>query len=288
MAQTPRMPAAFLGHGNPMNTLARNRYTEAWRAFGGSVPRPRAVLAISAHWYINGTAVTAMERPRTIHDFFGFPKELFAFEYPAPGAPDVAQEVVEVLKPLYAGLDGEAWGLDHGTWSVLAHVFPKADVPVLQLSIHGSQDARYHFDLGARLAPLRDRGIMVVASGNVVHNLRRIDWQRPDAAFDWAVRFDEAVRQAMTTEPGRVLDLAAHPDYPLAVPTPEHWLPLLYLAGLAHAAGKAATIIVDGYDMGSLSMTSYGLDAPTSGTSHGGGGPAFPDPRTIPADDTNT
>ena len=288
MAQTPRMPAAFLGHGNPMNTLARNRYTEAWRTFGASVPRPRAVLAISAHWYINGTAVTAMERPRTIHDFFGFPKELFAFEYPAPGAPDVAQEVVEVLEPLYAGLDREAWGLDHGTWSVLAHVFPQADVPVLQLSIHGSQDARYHFELGARLAPLRDRGIMVVASGNVVHNLRRVDWQRPDAAFDWAVRFDEAVRQAMTTRPERVLDLAAHPDYPLAVPTPEHWLPLLYVAGLAHAAGQAATIIVDGYDMGSLSMTSYGLDAPASGTSHGGGGPAFPDPRTIPADDTNT
>jgi len=288
MAQTPRMPAAFLGHGNPMNTLARNRYTEAWRAFGDSAPRPRAVLAISAHWYINGTAVTAMERPRTIHDFFGFPKELFAFEYPAPGAPDVAQEVVEALQPMYAGLDREAWGLDHGTWSVLAHVFPQADVPVLQLSIHGSQDERYHFDLGARLAPLRERGIMVVASGNVVHNLRRIDWQRPDAAFDWAVRFDEAVRQAMTTEPARVLDLATHPDYPLAVPTPEHWLPLLYLAGLAHAAGKPAAIVVDGYDMGSLSMTSYGLDAPTSGASHGGGGPPFPDPRTIPADDTNT
>jgi 4,5-DOPA dioxygenase extradiol len=288
MAQTPRTPAAFIGHGNPMNTLARNRYTEAWRAFGESAQRPRAVLAISAHWYINGTAVTAMERPRTIHDFFGFPQELFAFEYPAPGAPEVAQEVVEVLKPLYAGLDGEAWGLDHGTWSVLAHVFPQADVPVLQLSIHGAQDARYHFDLGARLAPLRERGIMVVGSGNVVHNLRRIDWQRPDAAFDWAVRFDEAVRQAMTTDPSRVLDLASHPDYPLAVPTPDHWLPLLYIAGLAHAAGEPASILVDGYDMGSLSMTSYGLDVPTTRAAHGTGGPPFPDPRTIPADDTNT
>ena len=288
MAQTAPMPAAFLGHGNPMNTLARNRYTAAWRALGESVPRPRAVLAISAHWYINGTAVTAMARPRTIHDFFGFPQQLFAFEYPAPGAPDVAQEIVEVLKPVYAGLDREAWGLDHGTWSVLAHVFPKADVPVLQLSIHGSQDAQYHFELGARLAPLRERGIMVVASGNVVHNLRRIDWGRPDAAFDWAVRFDEAVRQAMTTDPARVVDLASHPDYPLAVPTAEHWLPLLYLAGLAHAAGKPASVLLEGYDMGSLSMTCYGLDTPVPPAAPGPGGAPFPHPRTIPADDTNT
>lgn len=287
---TPASPtaAAFLGHGNPMNTLARNRYTQAWRQLGTAAGRPRAVLAISAHWYINGTAVTAMSKPRTIHDFFGFPRELFEFEYPAPGAPDVAQEVVEAVKPLYVGMDAETWGIDHGTWSVLAHVFPQADVPVLQLSVHGSQDARYHLDLGARLAPLRERGVMIVASGNVVHNLRRIDWQRPEAAFDWAVRFDEAVREVMTTEPARVVDLASHPDYPLAVPTPEHFLPLLYIAGLAHAAGKPATILTAGYDMGSLSMTSYGLDTPASGGTTGGGSPPFPDPHQVPADDTNT
>ena len=286
MPAAPTTPAAFLGHGNPMNTLARNRYTEAWRRFGEAAPRPRAVLCVSAHWYINGTAVTAMPKPRTIHDFFGFPRELFEFEYPAPGAPDVAQEVVDAVKPLYVGLDQETWGLDHGTWSVLAHVYPKADVPVLQLSVHGSQDPRYHFELGARLAPLRERGVMVVASGNVVHNLRRIDWQRPGAGFDWAIRFDEAVRQVMTTHPAQIVDMAAHPDWPLAVPTAEHFLPLLYLAGLAHAAGKPATVLVDGYDMGSLSMTAYGLDAPALAATAGGGSPPFP--RDIPADDTNT
>ena len=288
MSTTRPMPAAFLGHGNPMNTLASNRHTQAWRDFGEAAWKPRAVLAISAHWYINGTAVTAMARPRTIHDFFGFPKELFDFEYPARGAPDVAQEIVEAVRPVYVGLDAETWGLDHGTWSVLAHVFPKADVPVLQLSIHASQDPAYHVDLGMRLAPLRDRGVMIVCSGNVVHNLRRIDWQRPDAAFDWAIRFDEEVRGIMTTDPARIVDVGAHPDYPLAVPTAEHFLPLLYLAGLAKAAGKPATLLTDGYDMGSLSMTSYGLDAPVTKAKGDDSSPPFPDPRKIPAEDTNT
>jgi 4,5-DOPA dioxygenase extradiol len=282
MSTTQRTPAAFIGHGNPMNTFADNRYTQAWKDFGAASGKPRAVLAISAHWYINGTAVTS------IHDFFGFPQALFDFDYPAPGAPDVAGEIVEAVKPVYVGLDPEAWGLDHGTWSVLAHVFPQADVPVLQLSIHGSQDAAYHVDLGARLAPLRERGVMIVASGNVVHNLRRIDWQRPNAAFDWAIRFDEAVRDIMTRDPARIADAVGHADYALAVPTAEHFLPLLYLAGLAKAAGKPATIITEGYDMGSLSMTSYGLDAPATSAKGSETSPPFPDPRRIPADDTNT
>lgn len=288
MSTTQPTPAAFIGHGNPMNTLADNRYTRAWRGFGEAAGKPRAILAISAHWYINGTAVTAMQRPRTIHDFFGFPPELFAFEYPAPGAPDVAQEIVEAVKPTYVGLDGEAWGLDHGTWSVLAHVYPQADVPVVQLSIHGAKDPAYHVELGAALAPLRERGVMIVASGNVVHNLRRIDWQRPGAAFDWAVRFDETVREIMTTDPARIVDVASHPDYPLAVPTAEHFLPVLYLAGLAKAAGKPATILIDGYDMGSLSMTAYALDAPPAKAKGGNDSPPFPDPRQVPSDDTNT
>jgi len=288
MTPTQPTPAAFFGHGNPMNTLAANRYTQAWKDFGAAVAKPRAVLAISAHWYINGTAVTAMPKPRTIHDFFGFPQELFDFDYPASGAPDVANEIIETVKPMYVGLDTETWGLDHGTWSVLAHVFPKADVPVLQLSIHGARDAAYHVELGARLAPLRERGVMIVCSGNVVHNLRRIDWQRPDAAFDWAIRFDEEVRGIMTTNPGRITEVVEHPDYALAVPTAEHFLPVLYLAGLAKACGKPATIVTHGYDMGSLSMTSYGLDAPAMKAKGGDGSPPFPDPRDIPADDTNT
>lgn len=261
MNDTSIAPAAFIGHGSPMNTLDDNRYTQAWRALGASVPRPRAILAISAHWFINGTAVTAMAKPRVIHDFIGFPPSLFAFDYPAPGAPDVAAEVAEALAPAPVVLDRDSWGLDHGTWSVLAHLFPKADVPVVQLAIHAGQEPGYHLELGARLAPLRRRGVMIVASGNVVHNLRLIDFRRPDLAFDWGVRFDAEARHMMTTRPRDAAGLAGHPDYPLAVPTPEHFLPLLYLAGLCDAEGAVADVLVDGCTMGSISMTSYTLGA---------------------------
>lgn len=260
--ETTVMPAAFFGHGSPMNTLERNRYTDAWRAFGRSVERPRAVLVVSAHWYTNATAVTAMAQPRTIHDFYGFPDELFAFDYPAPGAPDVAAEVAEVVKPRWVGLDQDSWGLDHGTWSVLAHVFPDADVPVVQLSINALQPLEYHLDIGRRLAPLREQGILIVASGNVVHNLRRIAWDRPTAGTDWARRFDDAARAQLQDAPGDVLRLVEHDDYAMAVPIPDHFIPLLYTAALASVADAPMNVLVDGYTYGSISMTCYGLGVP--------------------------
>jgi 4,5-DOPA dioxygenase extradiol len=279
------LPAAFLGHGNPLNALDRNRYTEAWRAFGAGVPRPRAILVVSAHWYVNATAVTAMARPRTIHDFYGFPDELFAVDYPAPGDPDLAQEVAEVVKPTWVGLDADSWGLDHGTWSVLVHAFPEADVPVLQLSINAQKPFDYHLGLGARLAPLRERGVLVMGSGNVVHNLHRIDRSRPDHGFAWAQAFDDHVRELMESMPDELGRAQEHDAYRQAVPTPDHFIPLLYVAGLAAAAGRPARALVDGYAMGSLSMTAYTLDDhafPHVDEDHGA--PPLPD---APADDTN-
>jgi 4,5-DOPA dioxygenase extradiol len=280
------MPALFIGHGSPMNTLERNGFTEAWRAFGTQLPRPRALLAVSAHWYFGATAVTAMPRPRTIHDFYGFPKELFEFDYPAPGAPDVAGEIVEAVKPTWCGLDHDQWGLDHGTWSVLAHLYPKADVPVVQLSINALKPLDYHVELGARLAALRRRGIMVVASGNVVHNLRRLQWDRPDSAFDWAERFDDSAARQLAEAPGDVLKLVEHPDYEAAVPTPDHFIPILYLAGLAAEQGAALDPLVRGYAMGSLSMTCYGLDATVALDRTDAGGAATI-PEGVPAEQTN-
>jgi 4,5-DOPA dioxygenase extradiol len=253
------MPALFIGHGSPMNTIESNRWTEGWRALGATLPTPRALLVVSAHWYIGATAVTAMPHPRTIHDFRGFPPELFAFQYNAPGAPDVAREVAEIAKPTPVALDEGQWGLDHGTWSVLAHLFPKADVPVVQLSIDARKPMEQHLELAARLAPLRKDGVMIVGSGNVVHNLRMIDWHAGDSGALWADRFDEAVLMQMQDDPGAILKTLSHPDYAAAVPTPDHFLPLLTLAGLAAADGVAAEPMFEGRTMGSLSMTSYAI-----------------------------
>jgi 4,5-DOPA dioxygenase extradiol len=277
-------PAVFFGHGSPMNALDHNRFTEAWRAFGAAVGTPRAVLMVSAHWYINATAATAMPQPRTIHDFYGFPDELFAVDYPAPGDAELAAEVVELLAPTWVGLDNDSWGLDHGTWSVLVHAFPDADVPVVQLSINATKPFDYHFELGTRLAPLRDRGVVVAGSGNVVHNLARIDWSQPDAGFDWTRRFDDSIAEAMTAAPVGVLAAVDHPDFLLAVPTPDHFIPLLYIAGLAVASGETASVLVDGYAMGSLSMVAYTLGCPELDADGRGGAPTLP---PIPADETN-
>lgn len=245
-----------------MNAIERNRFTEAWRALGPAVPRPRAILCVSAHWYVRSTAVTAMERPRTIHDFYGFPSALFDVRYPAPGDPSLASEVAELLGPRRVGLDLDGWGLDHGTWSVLVHVFPQADIPVVQLSIDASLPLEAHVAMGAALAPLRDRGVLVVGSGNLVHNLRAVDWERPEAGYDWAERFDEAAREVLTTSPGEIARLREHGDWQMAVPTPDHFLPLAYIAGLAAASGARLSPFVQGYALGSISMTSYGLDVP--------------------------
>jgi 4,5-DOPA dioxygenase extradiol len=256
---TPSLPAVFFGHGSPMNAIEQNRYTDAWRQFGASIPKPRAIVMVSAHWLGAGTRISAMAKPKTIHDFGGFPPALSAVRYDAPGSADVAAEVAEALKPTPVALDQD-WGLDHGTWSVLVHAFPKADVPVLQLSIDANKSFAEHIDLGARLAPLRDKGILIAASGNVVHNLRRMNWHTPEAAFDWAQRFDEDAKRLMTTAPADVAQLAQHPDYAAAVPTPEHFIPLLYIAGVAWAAGIPAQVMIDGYAMGSLSMTGYTVE----------------------------
>lgn len=281
----PQTPALFIGHGSPMNTLERNGFTDAWRTMGERLPRPRALVVVSAHWFFGATAVTAMPRPRTIHDFYGFPQALFDFEYPAPGSPELAQDIVETVKPIWCGLDRDQWGLDHGAWSVLAHLYPQADIPVVQLSINALKPLDYHVELGAKLAPLRERGVMVVASGNVVHNLRRVQWDQPDAAFDWAERFDDAVAAQLTDAPADILRVTEHPDYDLAVPTPDHFIPLLYLAGLAAASGAKPEILVRGYAMGSLSMTCYGLDAELACREEQG---AATIPANVPADQTNT
>jgi 4,5-DOPA dioxygenase extradiol len=253
------MPAAFIGHGSPMNAIEHNRYTECWSEFASTFAKPTAILVVSAHWYVNITAVTAMAMPRTIHDFYGFPPPLFDVEYPAPGNPELAQRVADIVEPTYVGLDNDSWGIDHGTWSVLVHMFPRADVPVLQLSLNAELPFDYHFNLGAKLHELRSEGVLIVGSGNVVHNLRLIDWQLPGEGKDWAHRFDDDMRAIMTSDAADLGTAASHRDYQLAVPTPDHFLPLAYVAGLSAAANTPTSTLIDGYEMGSLSMTAYQL-----------------------------
>jgi 4,5-DOPA dioxygenase extradiol len=252
-----KMPAAFFGHGSPMNALEHNTYTEAWRAFGASVPTPRAVLMVSAHWYINATAVTAMAKPKTIHDFSGFPQQLFDVQYPAPGLPALADEVTELVKPTWVGKDTDSWGLDHGTWSVLHHMFPNANVPIVQLSIDASKDFEYHMQLGSQLAALRESGVLILGSGNVVHNLGAIQWDKPHSGAPWAEEFDNAVHDIMVTNPAELPTVTSHRAYKNAVPTPDHFIPLLYIAGLAIAENAVTQPTLKSCVLGSLSMTSY-------------------------------
>ncbi|HEY5809917.1 MAG TPA: 4,5-DOPA dioxygenase extradiol [Povalibacter sp.] len=253
--KSTRMPAVFVGHGSPMNALEENACTRAWRGIGESVGVPKAILVISAHWYTNGTGVTAMAQPRTIHDFYGFPEPLFALRYPAPGATQLVARVRDVLQPVNVMADQE-WGLDHGAWSVLVHMYPDANVPVAQISIDATQPPEYHYQLGRGLAALRDEGVLILGSGNVVHNLQRIRWGGEAAAWPWAVTFNDRIRDALVRgDQQTVIDYAAAGEAAqLSVPTPEHYLPLLYVMGAS--AGDPVSFPTDGIEMGSISMLS--------------------------------
>jgi 4,5-DOPA dioxygenase extradiol len=251
------MPVVFFGHGNPMNALDANAYTAGWARIGREMPKPKAILAISAHWFLPATLVTASERPRTIHDFGGFPKPLYEVQYPAPGDPMLASRVQTLLAPVTVGRD-ERWGLDHGTWSVLVHAFPVGDVPVVQLSIDETQPPAFHYELGKRLGPLRDEGVLVIGSGNLVHNLHAYAWGRhvPEP-YDWAVRFERKARELLLA--GDDGPLIAYEslgrDATLSAPTPDHYLPLLYVIALRRP-GDAVDFPVEGIDGGSVSMLS--------------------------------
>jgi 4,5-DOPA dioxygenase extradiol len=250
-----RMPAIFFGHGNPMNALQKNAWTEAWARIGETIPRPKAIVCISAHWYLPATLITGVEHPRTIHDFGGFPRPLYEMRYAAPGDLALAHRVKKLLAPVDAQLDSE-WGFDHGTWSVLCHVYPNADVPVVQVSIDEAHPAQFHFDLGRRLAPLREEGVLVIGSGNLVHNLHAYAWGRhPVEPFDWAVRFEQKARDLMSA--GDFQPLVDYEslgrDATLSAPTPDHYLPLIYVLGAADA-GERVTFPVEGVDGGAVSM----------------------------------
>jgi 4,5-DOPA dioxygenase extradiol len=249
------MPAVFFGHGNPMNAIQSNAWTAAWAAIGHGIQKPKAIVCVSAHWYLPATLVTAMDRPRTIHDFGGFPRELYEVKYPAPGDPVLADHVRNLLAPVTVGLDNR-WGLDHGTWSVLCHVFPEADVPVIQLSIDETQPAEFHYESAKKLSSLRDEGVLLVGSGNLVHNLHAYAWGRQQVEpLDWAMRFEARARELLLA--GDHNPLIAYetlgPDAILSVPTPDHYLPLLYVIAQMRE-GEQISFPIEGFDGGSVSM----------------------------------
>ena len=251
------LPAIFFGHGNPMNALLSNSYTEGWRRIGSETSKPMAILSVSAHWFVPGTGVTISTSPKTIHDFGGFPKELYQVQYPAPGDPELTRRVQEMLKPLPVVLDN-SWGLDHGTWSVLRHVYPDANIPIVQLSIDETKPPSFHFEVGKKLAQLRDEGVLIVGSGNIVHNLHAYAWGRhmPDP-YDWAVRFEAEAKQMMLAgEYKPLIDYEKlSPEAMLSIPTPDHYLPLLYVLA-TRQAGENITFPIEGVDGGSISMLS--------------------------------
>lgn len=253
---TPAMPVLFLGHGSPMNAIQENSFTLGWRTVAKDLPAPNAILCISAHWETTGTFVTGMERPRTIHDFGGFPKALFDVQYPAPGSPTLAKLTQDAATSAHIGVDHQ-WGLDHGAWSVIMHLFPKADVPVVQLSLDRRLSPQQHYDLARELSGLRRKGVLIIGSGNMVHNLGVIDWQNPDGGYDWAVEANSRMKELVLGEDhAQLANYAAQGKaFQLSIPTPEHYLPLLYTLGLKDR-NEAVSIFNDRTVMGSISMTS--------------------------------
>lgn len=256
---TEKMPVLFLGHGSPMNAIEENQFVQGFRNISREIPKPNAILCISAHWFTNGTFVTAMQNPKTIHDFYGFPKELFAVDYPAPGSPELARETAELLLPEIVEEDHN-WGLDHGAWSVIKHLYPNAEIPVIQLSIDYTKPPEYHFDLAKRLQKLRKKGILIIGSGNIVHNLRMVDWKNINtvgAGWDWAVEAREKTNNWLLD--GNFRNLIDYQNQGIAlqtaVPSPDHYLPLIYSLGLKENSDQLS-LFNDELIGGSLSMTS--------------------------------
>ncbi|MEO7313280.1 MAG: 4,5-DOPA dioxygenase extradiol [Chitinophagaceae bacterium] len=253
---TDKMPMLFVGHGSPMNAIEQNEFAKEWRSIGAALPKPNAILCISAHWETRGTKITAMEKPPTIHDFGGFPQELFDVHYPAPGSPSLALDIQTLLKPTPAALDTQ-WGLDHGCWSVLRHMYPNADIPVLEMSMDLNRTPQQHYDFAKELSALRKKGVLIIGSGNMVHNLRMLNWQRPVTGYDWAIEANNNFKSLITSGKNDLLigyqNLGS--EAKLAIPTPEHYLPLLYILGLKEE-NENQSFFSDQLVMGSISMTS--------------------------------
>ncbi len=265
-SKTDKMPVLFLGHGSPMNAIEENEFVTGWRTIGRTLPRPNAILCISAHWETRGTFVTTMEKPKTIHDFGGFPKELFAVEYPAPGSPELAKETKSLIKKTEVGLDNN-WGLDHGAWSVIKQLFPNADVPVIEMSLDFSQAPQHHYDLAKELTTLRNKGVLILGSGNMVHNLGLMAWDKlnaPNYAFDWALEASEKMKKFILEGDHKSLInyQSQGKAYNLAIPSPEHYLPLLYTLALK-SENEKVNLFNDKAVAGSLTMTSVKIDPVT-------------------------
>lgn len=256
---TPTMPVLFVGHGTPMNAITDNEFVQTWHSLGKTLPRPRAILCISAHWETNGTFVTAMKKPTTIHDFGGFPKELYDVQYPAPGSPELALQTKLLISGTAVGMD-EKWGLDHGAWSVIRRMYPQADIPVIEMSLDYNHPAKYHYELGKELSALRKKGVLIIGSGNLVHNLRLVAWDKtdePEYGYDWALQANEIFKQLISSNKHKELMSYSSlgKEVQLAIPTPEHYLPLIYTLALK-SENEPVTFFNDKAVMGSLTMTS--------------------------------